>query len=111
MSNEIIVSQPVGLPLGPNNKTLLPCYLIKLLPEPGSKSKACRLFIAIEQPQFNSDFIHTKGFYSDATEADIVGRYREIVSQAPSTDILEEWMPWHTIFNVRSLVFKTQIKK
>jgi len=98
-----------GLPTGPGVK-MVPSYLVKLLPDLGSK-KSYRFFVAIEQPVFLTDHIHTKGFFSEAREADIITGYKEMVAAATQSQVLEMWFPWHTIHSVRSLVFKTASKK
>ncbi len=99
-----------GIPVGPPAK-MTPFYLVKILPELGSKSKEYKMFLAVEQPGFNSDFIHTKGFFSTYSEDDIVVGYREMVAAATAAQIIELWLPWHQIQSVRSLVFKTASKK
>lgn len=98
-----------GIPTGPALK-VVPSYLITLLPDLNSK-KSYRLFVAVEQPVFMTDHIHTKGFFSDSSEDDIVLGYKEMVAAATQAQVLEMWFPWHTIHSVRSLVFKTASKK
>lgn len=111
MSNDkdIVIGSTMNLPSGPPTK-MIPSYLVKLMPE-DNKSKSGKLFLAIEQPQFNSDFIHTKGFFIEASEDDIVAGYREMVAAALQSQIVEMWLPWHSIRNVKSLVFKASNKK
>lgn len=112
MSNDkdIMVGSTINIPTGPPVK-VAPSYLVKISGTEGAKNKTAKLFLAIEQPQFNTDFIHTKGFFTDATEDDIVTGYREMVAAATQAQIIEMWIPWHTIQFVRSLVFKTANKK
>lgn len=100
----------LSIPTGPPNK-MVPSYLVKLVPDLGAKQKSYRMFIAIEQPQFNADFIHAKGFFSESSEDDIVVGYKDMVASVTSNQIVEIWLPWHTIHSVRSLVFKTASKK
>lgn len=99
-----------GIPTGPAAK-VAPSYLVKLMPDMSEKAKKYKMFIAVEQPQFMVDHIHTKGFFSELCEDDIVVTYREVVAQTTASDILEMWIPWHVIHSVRSLVFKTSSKK
>lgn len=99
-----------GIPSGAPTKSV-PSYLVKLMPELGGKSKTYRMFIAVEQPQFLTDFIHVKGLFSEREENDIVDGYRDMIASATSAQILEMWIPWHSIHSVRSLVFKTASKK
>lgn len=105
---DIVISSTVNIPSGPPNK-MIPSYLVKFLPDLGSKKY--KMFVAVEQPQFNADFIHTKGFFTESSEDDIVSGYREMVAAATAAQILELWVPWHTVHSVRSLVFKTVTKK
>jgi len=99
-----------GIPNGPPAK-MVTSYLVKILPDLGSKLKTYRMFIALDQVAFNNDFIHVKGFFSDSTEDDIVTGYKELIASATATQITEMWIPWHTIHSVKSLVFKTASKK
>lgn len=105
---DFVISATVSLPVGPPTK-VIPSYLIKFLPE--GKKGIVKLFLAVEQPAFNPDFIHTKGFFTDSSEDDIVTGYREMVASATASQIMEMWIPWHSIQSVRSLVFKTASKK
>jgi hypothetical protein len=97
-----------GIPNGPPAK-VVPSYLVKILPDIGSK-KTYKMFIAISEPAFNSDFIHVKGFFTESGEDVIIVGYREMVAGATAAQIIEMWIPWHTIHSVRSLVFKTSKK-
>jgi hypothetical protein len=107
---EVVSSMAIpGLPTGPGVK-MIPSYLVTLEPDLTSK-KSYRFFVAIEQPVFLPDHIHAKGFFSDSSEDDIVTGYKEMVAAATQAQVLEMWFPWHTIHNVRSLVFKTASKK
>lgn len=109
---DILVGSPLAIPMGPPVKSI-PSYLVKLLPDitAGTKTKSYRMFLAVEQPQFNADFIHTKGLFSEASEDDIITGYKEMVAAATAAQIIEMWIPWHTIHSVRSLVFKTASKR
>lgn len=107
---EVISSMAVpGIPTGPATK-VVPSYLVTLEPDLSSK-KSYRLFVAVEQPVFMTDHIHTKGFFTESSEDDIVTGYKEMVATATQAQVLEMWFPWHTIHSVRSLVFKTASKK
>jgi hypothetical protein len=99
-----------GIPNGPPAK-IIPFSLVKLLPELGSKKKTYTLFVATEAIKFESNFVQIKGFFSEATEADILVGYRDMSAAMTVTDIVEMWVPWHSIYCIRSLVFRTSSKK
>lgn len=107
---DIAISSTLIIPNGPPVKNV-PSYLVKLMPDVTSKSKAYRMFLAVEQPVFNPDYIHTKGFFIESAEDDIITGYKEMVAGATASSITEMWFPWHTVNCVRSLVFKTASKK
>jgi hypothetical protein len=110
MSNDkdIVVGSTSFIPNGPPTKQI-PSYLVKMIK--ASKTDQQRFFIAVGEPNMNQSFIHVKGFFSDATEDDIVVGYKELLAAATQAQTLEMWLPWHTVQSVRSLVFKTSSKK
>lgn len=99
-----------------------PCYLITLtekevkdtkVQSKGSKAKASvpgpRNFVAIELPNMqNSVCVHTKGFYDTSGEENIIANFRSLVSTIDREQILELYIPWHSIVSIRSLVFKAK---
>jgi hypothetical protein len=79
-----------------------PCYLITL--DVAGKSKGS-FFITLDKPEILNGFVQVKGFYSDESESDIVANFGELVRIAPKEKIVEVYLPWHRIHNMRSLVF------
>ena len=97
------------IPSGPQPK-VNPAFLIKIMPEPGSKVKVCSLFIATNKPDYLAGHVEAKGFFSSASEADIVSAYRDIIESTNLSDMVSLHLPWHSIYEVRSLVFKPNNK-
>lgn len=81
-----------------------PCYLITLEDTAG-KTKIVRYFIAIDKPDFETNFIRVKGIYSDLTEDEILKRFGEVVAGTPKEAIVDMMFPSHRIYSIRSLVF------
>jgi hypothetical protein len=89
-----------GVPMG-STISKKPCYLISL---DVTKSKGC-LFISMDKPEILNGFVQVKGFYTSETEDNIVAGFQEIVKSVPKEQIIETYLPWHRIHNMRSLVF------
>lgn len=98
-----------GIPNGPPAK-VVPAYLVKLLPDLDSK-KSYRFFIASGEAAFNNpNFVHVKGFFTDASEEDICSQYKEMVAGATTSQIVEMWFPCSTVHSIKSLGYKTNKK-
>lgn len=84
-----------------------PCYLITLT-EKINKGKAeqQRRFIALDLPSMQPAYVQTKGFYTDASEEEIVQNFRSLLQSTNKDQVLELYLPWHSISHIRSLVFK-----
>lgn len=80
-----------------------PAYLVKFLQE---GKKVCKLFLAVEQPNFQTSFVQVKGFFYTGDEASVYKTYNEIVVSEDKANYVEMWLPWHVLESVRSLVFK-----
>jgi hypothetical protein len=77
-----------------------PAYLIHL-----TNGKGMQKFVAIDKPDSQNGFISTKGFFSDATEEEIIKTFSDLLTQTPKELILDMWFPWHRVYSVRSLDF------
>lgn len=91
----------VGLPNYNVVKSNYKSYLIALV----DGKKVCK-FITINQPEFVAGFIQVKGFFSEATEEDIVKNYSSITQATNNEKIVEIYFPNHRILNIRSLIYK-----
>lgn len=78
-----------------------PMYLIHL----STTKSGFQKFVAIDKPDSQNGFILVKGFFSEATEEDIIKTFNDLLTQTPKELILDMWFPWHRVHSVRSLVF------
>lgn len=86
-----------------------PCYLVTLTEKVvKGKSEQQRRFISLDKPDMQPAFIHTKGFYTDAKEDEVVQNFRSLVQDTNKDQVLELYLPWHSIVSIRSLVFKAK---
>lgn len=95
-----------------------PCYLITLteMEVKKTKGKAAkagvleqRHFVAIELPNMQpAAYVQTKGFYDTSGEENIIANFRSLVSSVDREQIMELYIPWHSIVSIRSLVFKAK---
>ena len=103
MSDKDFVVSVTGIPnVGYVSKK--PCYLISLEDVKG-KSKVVNYFISIDKPDFQTNFVQAKGFYSDLEEDEILKKFGEIVVNTPKENIVDMMFPSHRIYSIRSLVF------
>lgn len=102
MSNDIAISVS-GLP----NMAVVskkPPYLIIL--EDNTKNKIIRKFITLDKPELLQGFVQVKGFFSDASEDEIIKNFSDLLTSVSKDLVLEVLIPWHKISYMRSLVFK-----
>lgn len=86
-----------------------PYYLITLTEKSGKgKKEEQRRFIALDLPRMEMAHVQTKGIYVDATEEKILEDFRALIQETPRDQITELFIPWHSIINIRSLVFKAK---
>lgn len=77
--------------------------------ENSGKSKS-KFFITVEKPEFENQFIHVKGIYSEASEEEISNSFTEILTNAGKESILEMYFPIHKISSIKNLVFRANKK-
>jgi hypothetical protein len=82
-----------------------PRYLITLESVSKAGKNSVRYFIAIDKPDHTTGFVQVKGFYSDATEDEIVSSFADLIGETPKESIMEIMFPTHKIHSIRSLVF------
>lgn len=109
MSSDIAVGSTLTIPTH-SNKTV-PYYLVKMATDKKSLVAGEEFFISFGEPDLNSNFLHVKGFFSGSKREDIVANYKDMVANTDPSQMVEMWMPWHTVHSIRSLVFKTSVKK
>lgn len=80
-----------------------PTYLVHL--DVGPKSKG-NFFVSLDKPELQSGFIQVKGFYTDEnSEETIASSFQEMIRNATKEQIVDIFLPWHRIHNIRNLVF------
>jgi hypothetical protein len=106
MSNnkDIVITSTANVPVGGQlaNK---PAHLVTLV---GEGKKQNRYFVSFDTPVSQEHFIKVKGFFSELKEDEIVSQYKLLISQVTNENVVELWLPWHSISSVRSLVFKAK---
>lgn len=86
-----------------------PCYLVTMTEKSGvGKNIQQRRFVAIDLPIMVPSHIQTKGFYTDVIEDEIILNFKTIVQGMQKENIIELYLPWHSIISIRSLVFKAK---
>lgn len=93
---------PLGSPISTK-----PAHLLTF--ENSGKSKV-KFFITLEKPEFENQFIHVKGIYSEASEEEINNSFTEILTVAGKDSILEMYFPLHRISSIKNLVFRANKK-
>lgn len=77
--------------------------------ESSGKSKV-KCFITIEKPEFEGQFVHVKGIYSEVSEEEISNSFTEILTTAGKDSIIEMYFPLHRISSIKNLVFRANKK-
>ena len=106
--NDITLERTLRVPDGsPIN--MKPCYLISINTKHSTgKAGAVKFFIALELPDLViSSYMKVKGFFVEGEENAIISGYVDIVRTlaADKKNIIEMYMPWHTVNYMRSLVY------
>jgi len=81
-------------------------YLISL-----SDKKDSKFFITLDKPDIISNFVSTKGFFSDLDISEISEKYTEIINDVKTNKkeiICEIMFPVHRVNFIKSLVFKSK---
>lgn len=103
---DIAVATTFVLPDGPPQK-LVPSYLVKVHQPSGNKGSP-RLFISLDKPGENGNFIHVKGFFTDLSEPVIVSAYQKLIAETDKKTMVEMYFPWNSIYSIQSLVYKAK---
>ena len=105
---DILIGTQLRVPDG-STISAKPCYLITLTEKVGTgKTAQQKRFIAVDLPTLQTSFIQTKGFYTEATEEEVLLNFKVILSTMDKDQMLELYLPWHSIISIRSLVFKAK---
>jgi len=87
-----------------------PAHLITFVQPATGKSKQ-KFFITIEKPEFEDQFVHVKGMFSEASEEEINNTFSEVLTEATKdSTIVEMYFPIHRISSVKNLVFRSNKK-
>ncbi len=84
-----------------------PAHLLAF--ENSGKSKV-KFFITTEKPEFENQFVHVKGIYSEASEEEISNSFVDLLTNAGKESILEMYFPIHKISSIKNLVFRANKK-
>jgi hypothetical protein len=104
MSEKDFAIGTVAAPLPGSTISKKPSYLVTL--EDGSgKSKSTLRFMAVDRPDLLNGFISVKGFFTEASEEEVVTKFATILASTPKDQLMEMLFPWHRITSIRSLVF------
>lgn len=107
-NKDLVISAQMRVPDG-TVISAKPCYLLTLTEKTGSgKTLQQRRFITLELPAMQTSFVQTKGFYTEATEEEVILNFRTIIQMTEKDQMLELYLPWHSILSIRSLVFKAK---
>lgn len=102
MEHDIAIG-PVGIP----NVAALqkkPPHLLVLTKSKGQPD----LFISLDKPVFENDFVQVKGFFvgGSSTETSVSSKYVEHMSSVDKDSVVEMFFPNHRIVSIKNLIFK-----
>lgn len=86
-----------------------PLYLVVVeSPEVKSKFLPIKYFISLDKPNFESNMVCCKGFFTDANEAEINKNYTEMYNNTPKENFEELMFPIQRVVRIKNLVFKAK---
>jgi hypothetical protein len=107
MNNTDIGVGVTGLPRGNHNPSnLKPAHLVYVI-----HNKKIRYLLTLDKPTMEVPYLLAKGYFIEKTEEEIHASFNEILATEKKESMIEIYLPWHRVFQVKSLIFKSSQKK
>lgn len=106
MSNSDIFLGQTSVPFG-QTQVNKPMHLVVLSNQSDTK-KTNQFFISLDKPDLLLNCVSCKGFFYEATEANIIKNFQAILTKQEKESIIEISFPWHRVQSIRSLVFRAK---
>jgi hypothetical protein len=113
MNNTDIGVGVTGLPRGNHNPSnLKPAHLVYVVDNYDKRDNLkIRYLLTLDKPTMEVPYLLAKGYFIEKTEEEIHASFNEILATEKKESMIEIYLPWHRVFQVKSLIFKSSQKK